>query len=66
MTEKVKIELNEKDLLELVAERFNLNADTAKITIHHYKGDAREPEYTNVVVEGVKTVKPWQTTINQP
>ena len=50
--EKIRIEFNEKDLKELIAEKYNLNIETSTIYVNHYKGDQREPSYTSVVIEG--------------
>jgi hypothetical protein len=49
-----KIVLNEKDIKELVAEKYGLDVDTATIYIDHYKGDFRESGYTNITIEGVE------------
>lgn len=54
MTEITKIEMSEKDIKNLVAEKFNLDPDRCKITFSHYPGDARDSGYTNAVVEGPK------------
>ena len=48
-----KIELTEKDLAEILAEKFNL--DPAKTSVNVYKYDAadpRETSYVKVTVEG--------------
>jgi hypothetical protein len=50
--EKIRIEFNEKDLKELIAEKYNLKIETSTIYVSHYKGDQREPSYTSVVIEG--------------
>jgi hypothetical protein len=52
---KTKIELDEKDLKELIAEKFNLNKETTTISINKYNGDGREASYTNIIVEGEKS-----------
>ena len=52
--ESVKIELNQKDIKQLVAEKYNLDINSASISVSHWKGDAREPEYTSIVVTGQK------------
>lgn len=49
-----KIELNEKDLLALIAEKYNINLQGARISVYKYDGDAREPSYTTITVEGEK------------
>lgn len=54
MTEKVKLEFNQKDLKELIAEKYNLKPESVYLVVSHWKGDAREPEYTSIVVEGIK------------
>jgi hypothetical protein len=50
--EKIRIEFNEKDLKELIAEKYNLKIETSTIYVNHNKGDQREPSYTSVVIEG--------------
>lgn len=50
--EKIKIEFNEKDLKELIVEKYKLKIETATIRVSHYNGDSREPSYTSVIVEG--------------
>lgn len=55
--EITKIVLNESDLKDLIAQKYGLRLDNAKIDIYHYKGDAREPSYTTVTVEGEKLNK---------
>lgn len=51
-TEKIRIEFNQTDIKELIAERYGLQLETVKIYINHYKGEAWEPEYTSIIVEG--------------
>lgn len=51
-----KIELNEKDLLALIAEKYNLKLQGARISVYHYDGDQRDPSYTTITVEGEKSV----------
>jgi hypothetical protein len=50
--EKIKIEFNEKDLKELIVEKYKLKIETTTIHVSHYNGDSREPSYTSVIVEG--------------
>ena len=52
--EKVKIEFNQNDIKEIIAEKYNLKLETVYLHITHYNGDAREPEYTSIIVEGEK------------
>lgn len=52
--ETTKIELTEKDIKILIAEKFNLDINNTSVRVSHYKGDQREPSYTNIIVEGVK------------
>ena len=47
-----KIELNEVDIKEIVASHYGLDINTAKISVNYYAGDAREPSYLTVIVEG--------------
>ena len=42
------------DVKELVAEKWGLDAKTCTISISHYKGDNREPQYTSITVKGQK------------
>jgi len=49
---KTKIELSEKDLLKIIAERFKLDPDKSKIDIYKYEGDFRESSYIKITVEG--------------
>lgn len=51
-----KIELNEKDLLELIAEKYNIKLKGARISVYKYDGDQRDPSYTTITVEGEKSV----------
>ncbi|MFA7448764.1 MAG: hypothetical protein WCY77_10030 [Weeksellaceae bacterium] len=51
-----KIELSEKDLLALIAEKYNLKLQGARISVYKYDGDQREPSYTTITVEGEKSV----------
>lgn len=52
--ESVKIELNEKDVKQLVAEKYNLDINFTSISVSYWKGDAREPEYLSIIVTGQK------------
>lgn len=47
---RTKIELTEKDLAEIVAEKYGLK--NATISIYKYDGDPREPSYTSITIEG--------------
>jgi hypothetical protein len=51
---KTKIEMNEKDLKDLISEKFNLKKESVTISISKYDGDAREQSYTSIIVEGEK------------
>lgn len=53
----VKIELNQEDIKKLVAEKYNIDENSATITISHFNGDAREPEYTSIAVTGQEKKK---------
>lgn len=55
--ETTKIELTEKDIKILIAEKFNLDVNRTTVRINHYEGDVREPGYTNIIVEGAKNNK---------
>lgn len=54
MKETTKLTFDEKDLKKLIAEKYNLDEHTLTLRINHFKGDAREPEYTSIVAEGIK------------
>ena len=51
---KTKIELIEKEVLEIIAEKYNLNPETSTINVYKYDGgnDPREHSYTIITVEG--------------
>ncbi len=53
-TVKTRIELNEKDLLHIIAEKYKLKREGATIVIYKYDGDSREPAYTSIIVEGIQ------------
>ena len=57
VVEKIKLEFSEKDLKELIAEKYNLKIESVSISISKFDGDAREPSYTRVYVEGQKKDK---------
>ena len=52
--EYIKIELTESDIKQMVAEKYNLDINRTSISVSHYNGDAREPEYTSIIVTGQK------------
>lgn len=54
MKELTKLVFTEKDLKELIAEKFNLNLSTIILNVNHYDGDQRGPSYTTIIVEGEK------------
>lgn len=54
--EFVKIELNQKDIGDMVAQKWGLDSKSLTISITHYDGDMREPSYTSVVVVGKKVL----------
>lgn len=54
--ELIKIEFNEEDIKELIAEKYKLKLESAIIRINHYKGNMREPSYTSIVVEGERMI----------
>lgn len=51
-----KITLTQKDILGLVAEKYDLKLEGAKIHVSHYKGSQREPEYTEIIIEAEKSI----------
>lgn len=50
MKKQTVIELNEKELAEALAKHFNLDVDSAKVSVYKYEGDQREPSYTKVTL----------------
>lgn len=54
--EFIKIELDENDIKCLVSQKYNLDPDKTSVSIIHYEGDVREPSYTKITVEGLKTI----------
>ena len=52
--ELVKIVFNEKEIKELIVEKYGLKLETTMIQFNHYAGDAREPSYVSIIVEGEK------------
>ncbi len=50
--ESVQIELDQNDIKKMVAEKYNLDIKRTSISISHYNGDAKEPEYTSIKVTG--------------
>jgi hypothetical protein len=52
--ESIIIELDEKDIKDIVAEKWGLDPKTCTINISHWKGDNREPQYTSITVKGQK------------
>ena len=50
--EYIKIELTEDDIRRMVAEKYKLDINKTTISVSHYAGDAREPQYTSIVVTG--------------
>jgi len=52
--ESIVIELDEKDIKDIVAQKWGLDPKTCTINISHWKGDGREPQYTSITVKGQK------------
>ena len=52
--EKIQIEFNENDLKELIAEKYNLNKIGMSLSVTHFAGDQRDPEYTSIKVTAEK------------
>jgi hypothetical protein len=52
--ESIIIELDENDIKKMVAEKYNLDINRTSIRVSHFNGDAREPEYTSIIVTGQK------------
>jgi hypothetical protein len=55
--ELVKIKLNQQDIKDLVIDKYNLESIGVSISVSHWNGDGREPEYTSIVVTGKKKIK---------
>jgi methylaspartate ammonia-lyase len=51
-TKKIILEFTEKDLIELIASRYNLDTKKTSISVYTYKGDAREASYSKITVTG--------------
>ncbi len=54
MTEKVLVELSEKDIKDLVCEKLNLDKNKATILVSYSGGDRGEPEVLWVTVTSEK------------
>lgn len=50
--EYTKIELTEKDVKEMAAEKYNLDVNSCVINVSYYAGDPREPSCTTIIVTG--------------
>ena len=50
--EYIRIELTEDDIRRMVAEKYKLDINKTTISVSHYAGDIREPQYTSIVVTG--------------
>ena len=46
----IRVELNENDIKQMVAEKYNLDVNKTDIEVSHYAGDQREPSYTTILV----------------
>ncbi len=51
-----KIILTEDDIRKLVVEKYGLDLKSAIVNVEHYKGDARDPSYTKIIIEGSKAL----------
>jgi hypothetical protein len=51
-----KIELDEKDLVEILSEKYNIKIQGAKVSVYKFEGNQREASYTRVTIEGEKTI----------
>jgi hypothetical protein len=54
---KTKIELSEKDLLDLITEKYNIKRENAQINVSEYDGDLREPSWVAIIVEGESAIE---------
>jgi hypothetical protein len=54
---KTKIELSEKDLLDLITEKYNIKRENAQINVSEYDGSAREPSWVAIIVEGESAIE---------
>lgn len=49
---KVKITLYEKDILEIIAEKYGLDLSKSYMDIYKYDGNERESSYAYISIEG--------------
>jgi hypothetical protein len=54
---KTKIELSEKDLLDLITEKYNIKRENAQINVSEYDSDLREPSWVAIIVEGESAIE---------
>jgi hypothetical protein len=54
---KTKIELSEKDLLDLITEKYNIKRENAQINVSEYDGYLREPSWVAIIVEGESAIE---------
>ncbi|MCG8786398.1 hypothetical protein G1K52_11575 [Tenacibaculum finnmarkense] len=52
--ESVVIELTQRDIKKMVAEKYNLDINRTTINVSHWEGNQREPEHTSIIVKGQK------------
>jgi hypothetical protein len=55
MTEQIQIKLSEKDLKEILCQRFDLQSSTAKLNVHKLEGNQREPEFVEITITADRT-----------
>lgn len=49
-TVTTKIVISEKEILELVQEKYNIDSKNSKVTFEKFDGDQREPSYVKLIV----------------
>ncbi len=57
MKQEIRIELNEKDLKEVLSEHFKLDSSKATISISKFEGNQREPSYSKVTITAPRNNK---------
>lgn len=50
MKEQIQIKLSEKDLKDILCQRFDLQSNTAKLNVYKSEGNQRESEYVEITI----------------
>lgn len=53
--EKIVIELTEKELKQVLCQRFDLQESTATLSVTKYEGNQREPSFVSVTIIADRT-----------